>query len=120
MDSESDLIEHEILERFNFCGCGAPEEFIRLINDVMQWIDKKLNKPYSGKFHGSEWDALTDDYEKAWDDLISSNRRGVEYALFYLLDSKEITTHGGAVPGWIEDKEFMNKVEKYVEGLKDE
>ena len=31
-------IEDEILDRLGFCGCGMPDDAIRLINDLMKYI----------------------------------------------------------------------------------
>lgn len=119
MDDVVDWEEAEgcLLTRLGFCGCGMPDEALTLIHDLLDYIEDR-HKPYDGPFQGPEWDKHCRDDEEAIKKVITGNPDGVRYVLFYLLDSKEITTHGGSVPGWIEDNEFRDKLKSYIEYIK--
>jgi hypothetical protein len=76
-----------------FCGCGNNEVALKYIRDVMELIEKI----HTGE--GESWRAAY----TALDDFFSNNS-GLQYTIYYLLDMKELTTHGGSVPGWLTKK----------------
>jgi hypothetical protein len=101
-DVES-LIQIEIL---GFCGCGCPDESVkyvgkalRLIQDRADTWDNRTSMPFE------EWKAKCKELFKTSE---------AEYFMFYYLDSKDLTEHGGSVPGWLTDKgrELMEDIEE--------
>jgi hypothetical protein len=91
---------------FNFCGCGLPEEAIKFIRDVMAHIDRK--RPDNQKF---------EDFYKEWSeegDKIAP--LGALYFTYYVLADKELTEHGGSVPGWLSPKgrETLELLNEYL------
>lgn len=111
-DEEKEDLEQTLCERLGFCGCGMPDDALSLINDIIQ---KYIGMPpYSRGFNGKEWREHCENKERILKKIIDENYDGVRYVLFYLLDDKKITFHGGSVPGEIEDKEFANKLSRYA------
>lgn len=109
-------VAEELHTRLGFCGCGMPKEALTLINDLLEYIDYR-SQPYKGTFSGPEWTQHCKDARDALDKIISNNPDGVKYVLFYLIADKNITAHGGSVPGWIEDHTFKNKLKSYIEHI---
>lgn len=81
-DAES-YIGTEIL---GFCGCGRPQTAMEYVRASLQNVSDKRNMTYD------EWAA-----EKK--KLFTSD--GQEYFMWYFLDNKGLTEHGGSVPGWL-------------------
>ena len=80
-----------------FCGCGMPEDTGKYIRDVLMHVDKLANLS-----RGEGW---VDRYAEWGSDgkKIFANS-GSEYFAYYVLSEKELTEHGGSVPGWLTDK----------------
>jgi hypothetical protein len=106
-------IELELLQRLGFCGCGMKAEALYLINDLLDYIDHR-SRPYRGAFQGPDWKKHCQDDKDAFNKVITDNPDGVKYVLFYLIADKDITSHGGSVPGCLEDYEFRDKLKSYV------
>lgn len=105
-------LESKLLNRLGFCGCGMPEESLKFIYELLEWI--KFRHSFEGASFGEEWDKHWIDVDKKFDSLIESNKYGFMFTLFYFLDDKRITTHGGSVPGWLDDETFFNELKTYV------
>ena len=108
-------VEGELCERLGFCGCGRPKESLSLINDLLEYVENYRSKPYTGAFQGAEWDKHCQDDVDALNKVIADHPDGIKYILFYLISDKDITEHGGSVPGWIEDYDFKNKLKSYID-----
>lgn len=110
-----DDLKSYLLERLGFCGCGLPDDALTLIHDLLNYIEVFRSHPYTGHFPGAEWDAYCASDKDALQKVIDDNEDGVKYCLFYLIADKNITNHGGSVPGWIEDYEFKDKLKTYID-----
>ncbi len=108
-------VQGYLLGRLGFCGCGIPDVALSLINDLLAYIEEFRSKPYTGSFQGKEWDAHCSADKAALQKVIDDNQDGVKSCLFYLVSSKNITNHGGSIPGWIEDHEFRRKLKSYID-----
>lgn len=73
----------------DFCGCGSPDEAMNYVGDALRLIVNRQGLAYP------EW-------EKETKKLFNSD--GAEYFMWYFLDNKGLTEHGGSVPGWLTDK----------------
>lgn len=62
-----------------------------------------------------DWDDHCAADKSALQKVIDDNPDGVKYCLFYLIADKDITNHGGSVPGWIEDYSFKDKLKSYID-----
>jgi hypothetical protein len=106
----SDRISY-VMDKFNFCGCGAPEEAATYIRDGLQaFVDHKAANERAGNNFMDEAHRLAwHEFRAHWPD------ERQRYFFWYWLDSQGLTEHGGAVPGWITDKgldylEALNEV----------
>lgn len=87
-DSLDDVLAMGIL---GFCGCGRPDDALRLIINIMKtraFPDKDLT--------------VLDFRDTAA--LVRDNAEVAAYIIFYLLDEKGLTEHGSSVPGWLTAK----------------
>jgi hypothetical protein len=84
----SDFMQSGML---GFCCCGNPDASLSLVRDVLRHISNLKEFVWSGKRTYEEWDAAG----KA----ICDGR--AMYFLYYFLDAKGWTEHGGSVPGWL-------------------
>jgi hypothetical protein len=78
-----------------FCGCGMPEQALDHIRGALQLLADLEDKVWKGALPMDDWNvqvcALLPTY-------------GARYFMWYFLDNKELTEHGGSVPGWLTDK----------------
>jgi hypothetical protein len=77
------------------CGCGRPEEVLRYVLDALRLVAMRGPSEYDG--HRAWYDA---EYRPRVDDLFGGNT-GAEYFMWYMLADKDLTEHGGSVPGWL-------------------
>lgn len=112
-------IKSELLSRLGFCGCGLPDESLNLINDLMIYI-RQWNTPFEGILLSKEWEIRNKANHEYLHKIIASNYDGLCYVLFNLLADKNITRHGGSLPGWVEDYKFAEKLEKYINHINNE
>jgi hypothetical protein len=106
-DEYEDLLQSGIL---GFCGCGCPSDNLVYVAKIMAHIDG-LHKDVGFSF-GKHTEGKTITYDE-WKDR--GNEIGSDeslYFMYYFLDTKEFTEHGGSVPGWLTDdgREFMEDV----------
>lgn len=83
-----DYLQEHVL---GFCTCGRPEESLSLVRDVLRHISHLQDLVWTNQQTFEEWDEAGE--------AICGERE--MYFLFYFLDSKNLTEHGGAVPGWL-------------------
>lgn len=74
-----------------FCGCGRPDDALQLIIDVTK------TRAFPDK------DLTVLDFQDTVE-LIRGNAELAAYIIFYLLNEKGLTEHGGSVPGWLTPK----------------
>ena len=82
---------------FGFCGCGGPDDNLLYVRDSM-----RLLRNFHSKEHDKEkesWDDFHKRHRAAVDDHFKLS--GAEYFMWYWLDEKGFTEHGGCVPGWL-------------------
>lgn len=87
MDAEALL-----MDALDFCACGCPEYALDYIKKSMELLDWD-------KERWPTWKAYYDDWRKTVDEHFASS--GAEYFMWYFLDSRGLTEHGGSVPGWL-------------------
>jgi hypothetical protein len=80
---------------FGFCCCGCPDENLLYILAGMELI---ADRPVDLKVSADFWK------EKEKRVLALHGSRGAKWLFYYWLDSKELTEHGGSVPGWLTDR----------------
>lgn len=80
-----------------FCGCGMPEDAGRYIRDVLKHIEILANLSRE-----VDWSANYASWTEQGKKLFAS--QGAEYFAYYVLSEKELTEHGGSVPGWLTEK----------------
>lgn len=85
----------EIQESLGFCGCGQPETVLLFLKEVLELIS---DEPAEGVTF-DEWYPGHRAKELA---LFHSD--GIAYFVWYVLADKDITEHGGSVPGWLTEK----------------
>ena len=86
-------------EGLGFCGCGMPEESVKLLRDTLCLYDRQGDSPWSSDSdHSAHWDArqltldalLPDPFRQIW---------------LYWLTCVDLLEHGGSVEGsWLSDK----------------
>lgn len=86
-------------EVLGFCGCGCREAALELVLEVLELISMKRPSGYEA---GRAW--YREVYKPAEDKAFSGAQAGLRYFVWYTLDDKEITEHGGSVPGWLTHK----------------
>lgn len=86
---------------FGFCGCGCSENNIRYIRDGLQYIEALMHGPNDREERHKWWVAM-----QVKGDGIFGNERS-KYFFYYWADTKGLTEHGGAVPGWLTNKGEM-------------
>lgn len=85
-----------------FCGCGSPETALLYVLKILRVLDEKGPDSWGpgGKDAWNEWYAA----HRARLDGVFHGDAGAEYLAYYLLDNKNLTEHGGSVPGWLTGK----------------
>lgn len=74
-----------------FCGCGDNESALIYLKDCLELIKLKTNDNLSYQ-----------DWKIKVAEVIPTE--GSQYFMWYYLDSKGLTEHGGSVPGWLDIK----------------
>ena len=102
-DAESFIGTHIL----GFCGCGNPDCAIEFVRGALQLIDDSQNKEQTFE----EWMVEVDSY---------FNGEGGRYFMWYFLDNKGLTEHGGSVPGWLtsDGKELLSDLNELKQQTK--
>lgn len=84
-----------------FCGCGMPQESLKYVMGALQLIKERVDKDYK------QIKAEEDAYYKS---------DGAKYFMWYFLDNKGFTEHGGSVPGWltVDGKELLEDITEWL------
>lgn len=99
----TDEQEEEIMSLFGFCGCGVPQAAITTIHECLKRI----------KYHTDDTQYSKEGYENL---NAYPTDEGSRYIIWYLLDAKGFTEHGGSVPGWLtpEGYDLLKKLDSYA------
>lgn len=81
---------------FGFCGCGCPENNLKYIRDGLEHIEWRMDS-YRNKDNELSYEQLQ---AKAVE--IFGNESAA-YFFYYWCDTKDLTEHGGSVPGWLSE-----------------
>lgn len=100
-NDEYDTLLHEIVAELQLCHCGLPEVSIVFIYKFLLCID---NLPKSS------WQ----EFEDITDKLIRDNIEEVKYTLYYFFNTRGFLEHGSRVPGWILDRDLLDKLNKFT------
>lgn len=90
-DAES-FISNGIL---GFCGCGMPDAALEYVRKALQIVDDLKQLVWKKKITYEQWE------ERKKEVFVND---GAEYFMWYFLDNKKLTEHGGSVPGWLTKK----------------
>jgi hypothetical protein len=114
--SLEDLLQTEIL---GHCGCGMPAENLELIFDML-----KIHQDYRNnavKVNDASFKKAWDEYQETIKNYITENWKKFDYFFSYVMNDKNIMEHGGSVPGWICDDNFVDALNVWhAEYIKDE
>ncbi len=101
-DGQQDFLQGGIL---GFCCCGIPNQNLKYVGKALRLLSNLSNQLIS--------------YEEFNEQQLSlfGSREGA-YFMWYFLSSKDLTEHGGSVPGWL-SKEGIELMED-IESLEDE
>jgi hypothetical protein len=91
-EDATDLLQTGI---FEFCACGDPEGNLQYILAGLETIAALQDQVWTKSMTYEQW--ITECEKNLGDDK-------AQYFFFYWADLQELTTHGGAVPGWLEQK----------------
>lgn len=100
-EDPADFIQSYIL---GFCVCGRPEDALSLVRDVLRHVANLQDLVWEKQWTFAEWEEAGA--------RIADKR--VLYFLYYFLDTKGLTEHGGAVPGWLttEGRQLLEDLEQ--------
>lgn len=84
-----------VMEQLGFCACGNPDGMVGYVRGAMELLEAG---------HGSDSTAF-----HYFDSVLAAD------FMWYWLDSKGYTTHGGAIPGWLTDSgvELLKYIQTY-------
>lgn len=100
-----DDLQYAISLRLGFCGCGDPDGCILFIKEFLEL--KQLRSAEIIDWH---------EYEKRRIELFLANPEILMWIIEYLLDDKKITTHGGNASGsWVDDRKFMDLIDRFCD-----
>ena len=97
-----------------FCGCGEPDEALSYVHKALQIVDDLSRLVHGKKITYEQWE------ENNKDEFVND---GAMYFMWYFLDNKGLTEHGGSVPGWLtaKGKELLSDlIELALKGKNDE
>lgn len=106
--SLTDLLQGSILK---FCCCGSPENNLMLIHDLLmkhqcqRAATKDLAFDERWKLYADHKEELKNFVCERWDEFLNF--------FWYVMNEKNIMTHGGSIPGWIDNENFMNALKKW-------
>jgi hypothetical protein len=98
-ESLQDFIHTDI---FGFCGCGMSEDVDSLIYNILTILNIQNSLTFK-------------EYKARLEMYLPTD--ALQYFMFYWLDFKGFTKHGGSVPGWLSDKghELLNLLDLVYE-----
>jgi len=105
-DAES-FLQTKIL---GFCGCCLPNLSLKHTQIALRQVYNLNTLVHNKKQTWDEW--------KSENEKLLGNENSV-YFMWYWLDTKELTEHGGSVPGWLtpKGKELLEDLDEYFKHL---
>lgn len=100
-------VQSIVLDKLGFCGCGSPEDVLKLLKEVLEILD--MRNPRDKDSWQISYKKLEERFYK--DDTLLT-------FFLYWLDDKELTEHGGSVGGsWLssEGKILLEKLRNIPE-----
>lgn len=97
------------------CGCGQPEENLKLIHDMLA-IHEDYKKKNSFNLTAHESIEMYRERKEKFKNYIIENWEKFHYFFFYVMNDKDIMEHGTSVPGWICDDNFMEALKIWHDG----
>lgn len=91
-----------------FCGCGDPDLSLKHTQIALRQVSNLKELVWEKKQTWEEWDKENK--------KLLGEETGV-YFMWYWLDTKGFTEHGGSVPGWLTESgyELLEDLDKYFE-----
>jgi hypothetical protein len=89
-DDPVDFIQGSVLD---FCCCGQPENNLEYIGQVLRHVLNLKEKVWAKEWEYDHW-------------VEEGSKIGTSTQLdfvYYFLDQKGLTEHGGSIPGWLTD-----------------
>jgi hypothetical protein len=106
-DDIGEFLQSKIL---GHCGCGMPEDNLKLVHDMLTIYQDFWDK-------GQDLKMLSDESKENWDkkqqdlkNYVHENWEKFVYFFWYVMTDKDIMEHGGSVPGWICDDNFLDAI----------
>jgi len=108
---EFDNIEHFLQSKIlGHCACGMPDDNLKLVHDMLTIYQDFRDKDKDLKFLSNEakstWNKKEDDFKN----YVHENWQKFVYFFWYVMNDKKIMEHGGSVPGWICDDNFLEAI----------
>jgi hypothetical protein len=100
----------KLQDELGICSCGNPEDTLFFIRDVLQLMED-YNKDKM------VWEEFYDKKEA----LVKADNEGLYWLLWYYLDDKGLTEHGGNVSGcWLTTKgyEVLVMLNEWIDDLR--
>ena len=107
-DSES-FLQGKIL---GFCNCGMPENSLKHVQLALRQVSNLKCIVWEKKQTIEEWDAENN--------KLLGGETGT-YFMWYWLDTKGFTEHGGSVPGWLTESGYklLEDLDEYFKNQND-
>ena len=107
-DELTDFLQAGILE---FCCCGNPEDNLILIHDllVLHETNREKTKDLPFKESSEAWDIHQEELKQ----FVHTHWKEFLNFFWYVMHQKDVMTHGGSIPGWVEDENFMDALKKW-------
>jgi len=103
-----DLLQIGILE---YCACGNPQENLKLIHGML--VMKEEREKLSESLSNPEMFKNYREYMKNVKKYVADNWEQFFNFFWYVMDEKEIMSHGSSIPGWIEDDNFFEALKEW-------
>jgi hypothetical protein len=110
MPERKEVALDKLQDELGICGCGNPDDTLMYIIDVLQLMEDYHNNLMT-------WEEY---YEKQHA-LAKADNEGLSWLLWYWLDDKGLTEHGGNVSGcWLTTKgyEVLQMLNEWIDDLR--
>lgn len=101
-DDLGSLLQCQII---GHCGCGNPENNLKLIYDMLI-INKRQRDEPAPSYVGNKWNEHCKKHNDEYKTYIIENWKRFRDFFFYVMTDKDIMEHGGSIPGWVCDHNF--------------
>ena len=115
-----DIESHLMADKLQFCCCGDPPAVLELVFKFIK-LQLKQRDEKAPAFQGKEWEEYCNRKREEKRKFVVDNVDAIIWFLYYVLDEKNIFTHGGNVSGaWLDDTEFFDLITRWNERQKHE